>query len=107
MWVRYLDDTFVIKKEDYKQNFLEDINSVDPAIRFTVKDNKVDGAIPSLDTTVKPGADGRLSFTVYRKPSHTDQYLEWDSHHHQSAKYSVINTLTHRAKTVCNIPELL
>ena len=37
---------------------------------------------------------------------HTDQYLQWDSHHHLSAKYNVI-TLTHRAKTVCSNPELL
>ena len=36
-----------------------------------------------------------------------DQYLQWASHHHLSAKYSVINTLTHMAKTVCNKPELL
>ena len=39
--------------------------------------------------------------------SHKYQYLQWDSHHHLSAKYSVINTLTHRAKTVCNKPDLL
>ena len=36
-----------------------------------------------------------------------DQYLQGDSCHHLSAKYSVINTLTRRAKTVCNKPELL
>ena len=35
---------------------------------------------------------------VYRKPTHVDQYLQWDSHPHLSAKYSVINTLTHREK---------
>ena len=34
------------------------------------------------------------------------QYLQWDSHHHLLVKYSVINTLNHRAKTVCNKPEL-
>ena len=39
--------------------------------------------------------------------THTDQYLQWDSHHHLSAKYSVITTLIHRAKTVCSNPELL
>ena len=48
-----------------------------------------------------------LSITVYRKPSHTDQYLQWDSHHHLSAKLHVIHTLSHRAKTVCSKPELL
>ena len=64
------------------------------------------GGIPFLDTLVTPQADNSLSFTVYHKPSHTDQYLQWDSHHNLSAKYSVIGTLTHRAKTVCTKPEL-
>ena len=41
------------------------------------------------------------------KPTHTDQYLQWDSHHHLSAKFSVIQTLSHRASTVCSNPELL
>ena len=74
---------------------------------FTVEDNKEDGAIPFLDTTVKPETNGGLSITLYGKPTHTDQYLQWDSHHHLLAKYSVIITLTQRAKTVCNKPEFL
>ena len=107
LWQRYVDDTFVIQKEVNKQDFLQHINTVDPAIQFTVETNKEDCAIPFLDTIVKPEADGNLSITVYRKPNHTDQYLQWDSHHHLSAKFSVINTLTNRAKTVCSNPELL
>ena len=106
-WCRYVDDTFVIHKEVNKQGFLQHINSVDPAIRFTVEGNKEDGSIPFLDTIVKPEADGTLSITVYRKPTHTDQHLQWDSHHHLSAKFSVIHTLSHRASTVCSKPELL
>ena len=106
-WCRYVDDTFLIHKEVNKQVFLQHINSVDPAIRFTVEDNKEDGSIPFLDTIVKPEADGTLSITVYRKPTHTDQYLQWDSHHHLSAKFSVIFTLSHRASTVCSKPGLL
>ena len=76
-------------------------------MKFTVENNKEVGSIPFLDTIVKPEADGSLSITVYRKPTHTDQYLQWDSHHNLSAKFSVINTLSHRAKTVCSNPELL
>ena len=106
-WCRYVDDTFVIHKEANKEGFLQHINSVDPAIKFTVEDNKEDGLIPFLDTIVKPEVDGSLSITVYRKPTHTDQYLQWDSHHNLSAKFSVINTLSHRAQTVCSNPELL
>ena len=47
-WCRYVDDTFVIHKEVNKQGFLQHINSVDPAIQFTVEDNKEDGSIPFL-----------------------------------------------------------
>ena len=106
-WCRYVDDTFVIHKEANKQGFLQHINSVDPAIRFTVEDNKEDGSIPFLDSIVKPEVDGSLSISVYRKPTHTDQYLQWDSNHHLSAKFSVIQTLSHSASTVCSNPELL
>ena len=108
-WCRYVDDTFVIHKEVNKQDFLQhiNINSVDPAIKVTVEDNKKDGSIPFLDTIVKPEADGSLSITVYRKPTHTDQYPQWDSHHCLSAKLTVINTLSHRAKTVSSSPEML
>ena len=98
-----MDDTCVIHKEE----FLQHINSVDPAIQFTVETNKDDGAIPFLDTIVKLEADGTLSITVYRKPTHTDQYLQWDSHNHLSAKFRVIHTLFHRAQAVCSNPELL
>ena len=43
---------------------------------------------------------------MYHKSTHTDQYLQWDSHHNLAARYSVIGTITHRAKTVCIRPEL-
>ena len=81
------------KGKKINKTSLNIINSVDPAIKFTVEDNKEDGTIPFLDTIVKPEADGKISITVYRKPTHMDQYLQWNSHHHLSAKYSVINTL--------------
>ena len=104
-WHRYVDDTIVIHKEINKEGFLQHINSVDPAIQFTVETNQEDGAIPFLDTNVKPEADGTLSITVYRKPTHMDQYLQWDRHHHLLAKFSAIHTLSHRAQTVCSNSE--
>ena len=41
------------------------------------------------------------------KSTHIDQFLQWNSHYHIAVKYSVINTLTHRAKVVCTTPDLL
>ena len=68
----------------------------------------ITGEVTTLEPIpIKPDADGNLSITVYRKPTHIDQYLQWDSHHHLSANFSVIHTLSHRAQTVCSSPELL
>ena len=54
-----------------------------------------------------PQSDGSLITSVYRKPTHTDQYLQWNSRHHLSAKFSVINTFKQRARTVCSNQHLL
>ena len=64
-------------------------------------------SFPSWTPLLNQRLNGTLSITVYRKPTHTDQYLQCNSHHHLSAKFSVIHTLSHRASTVCNKPELL
>ena len=85
--MRYVDDTFVIQQEDQKQTFLDHINKVD-LIMFTVEGNQMNGAIPFLDTLVKQEADNSLPITVYRKPTHTDQDLHWDSHHNLAIKYT-------------------
>ena len=63
--------------------------------------------MPFLDIMITPEQDGSLSTTVYRKPTHTDLYLQWDSHHTVSAKYSVVGTSYHRAETICSSPHQL
>ena len=63
--------------------------------------------MPFLDTVVTPQRDGSLATTVYRKPTHTDQYLQWDSHHAIANKYSIISSLLHRAKNICSNQQLL
>ena len=107
MWKRFVDDICVIIKEAHKQEFLEHINSIDPHIQFTSEDSKADGSMPFLDMLITPTENGRLNTTVYRKPTHTDMYLKWDSHHTISSKYSVVGTLHHRAKTVSSNSDML
>ena len=103
---RYVDVTLVVQQQKHQEEFLQHINTVDPSIQFTVEEAKEDGPIPFLDTIIRPEEDGRFTIGVYRKPTHTDLYLPWDSNHNIAAKYSVINTLTHRAHTICSTPEL-
>ena len=106
MWLRFVDDTFVINKAEYSQDLLQHINSQDPHIQFTVEPTQ-QGSLPFLDTLVTIQPDNTLSTSVYRKPTHTDQYLHWDSNHNIMAKHSVYNTLAHRAKTVSSTQDSL
>ena len=71
------------------------------------EESRSDGSMPFLDTLVILQPDGSFSTTVYRKPTHTHLYLQWDSNHTIAAKYSVVNTLHHRAKAVCSNSQLL
>ena len=103
----FVDDTFVIIKKTQKESFISHINSIDEKIQFTMEDSREDGSMPFLDTLITPCPDHSLSTKVYRKPTHTDLYLQWDSHHTIAAKYSVVSTLHHRPKTVCSNQQLL
>ena len=107
LWKRFVDDTFTILQSSQKNGFLEHINSIDQYIQFTGEDQRSDGAMPFLDILITPGRDGSPSTFVYRKPTHTDLYLQWDSHHTLTSKYSVIGTLQHRAQTIYSNPQLL
>ena len=86
MWKRFVDDTCVIIKAAHKQDFLGHINSIDPHIQFISEDSKPDGSMTFLDMLIAPTEDCRLNTTVYRKPTHKDMYLKWDSHHPISSK---------------------
>ena len=104
LWKRFVDDTFIIIKKSSKESFLQHLNSVDDNIHFTCEEPNEDGSIAFLDMLITPDQNGRLNTSVYRKVTHTDQYLHWDGHHAISSKYSVVGTLFHRARTVCSTP---
>ena len=102
LWRRFVDATFVVIQKTQKAEFIKHINSIDSKIKFTSEDCHSDGSMPFLDILVIPRSDGTLNMTVYRKPTLTDLYLQWDSHHNIAAKYIVVNTLHHRAMAVCS-----
>ena len=69
--------------------------------------SKTEWVYALLETLVTPQSDGSLQITVYRNLTHTNQYLQWDSHHAISNKYSVISSLLHRTKDICSSKDLL
>ena len=72
------------------------LNSVKPSIQFTLEREK-DRHLPFLDLNVSRGIQGNLETSVYRKPTHTDKYLAFDSHHRICHKKSVGKTLLRKA----------
>ena len=98
-----MDDTFVVWPHSPQdlQLFLQHLNSLHNDIKFTMEQEQ-DGRIAFLDVEVSRLQDGSLSRTVYRKPTHTDRYLNNRSFHHPSIKSSVNRTLVRRAYNICD-----
>ena len=86
--------------EGMHEEFFKHINNVDEYLEFTKEPITEQKTIPFLDTLVSVQEDSTLRLKVYRKPSHTDQYLPFDSAHPLEHKLSVVRTLYHRAETV-------
>ena len=86
LWRRFVDDTFVVIQSSHMDSLIKHINSIDYRIQFTMEECRSDGSMPFLDTLVILQPYGGLSTSVYRKPTQTDLYLQWDSHHTIAAK---------------------
>ena len=106
-WRRFVDDALTTMKSSQIDNFLQHLNSLDQNIQFTKEEARADGSMLFLDVLIIPREDGSVETTVYRKPTHTDLYLQWDSSHTLTSKYGVVGTLLHRAQQICSSPELL
>ena len=102
MWVRYVDDTFVIwpHTDEELETFHANLNTIHPSIQFTYEKEK-EGQLPFLDVCVQRRGN-TISTSVYRKATHTDRYINFSSHHHPRIKTGVVHCLKQRADKVCD-----
>ena len=77
--------------------FLEHLNSIHPSVQFTHEMENSNKCLPFLDVLLERNDDGSFSTSVHRKPSHTDRYLNFTSHHPLMHKASVVKSLFNRA----------
>lgn len=104
IWKRYVDDTIVALCKTLVDELMKHLNSIEPAIQFTheLEENR---SLPMLDARANRTPTGTLEFSVYRKPTHTDQYLQFDSNQPLQHKLGVIRTLRHRCEQLCSTEE--
>ena len=97
-WFRYVDDSHSRLKKTQVNDFHNHLNSINPYLQFTIEleENR---RLPFLDT-VTIRSNGKVVVDIYRKPTHTDKYLHYDSHHPMQHKLSVLNTLLDRAEKI-------
>ena len=89
-WLRYVDDVFAVIKSCSLSRFLIHLNSHNEDIR-SITSFLGHSSVPHYR---------RLSGDVYRKPTHTDQLLNYKSHHSRSAQLSFISSLIRRNQVV-------
>ena len=101
MWKRYIDDVLEIINNGKVDQLTEHLNQVDTTgnIKFT-HEQESEGQILFLDTLIVRKDDGSVKILVYRKKTHTDQYLKFQSHHHLHHKLGVVRTLLDRMDKV-------
>ena len=98
VWERFVDDVYSILKRTHLENVFHHINNLHQNIKFTME-KESNGELAFLDTLLKRN-NGEISVLVYRKPTHTDQYLHYSSHHQTSCKESVVSSLFNRAYSI-------
>ena len=101
IWIRYVDDTFVIVKKEELENTYKQINNVFNDIKFTMEQES-DNKLPFLDVLITRTDTGKLETQVHRKPTHTDQILNYNSNNPRTHKINCVQTLFKRARTHCN-----
>ena len=99
LWMRKVDDTFTISKHSM-QDTLNELNAINNKVKFTAEEED-NGKIPFLDCFISREETGDLNMKVYRKKTHTGQYINYHSNQPLSVKLSALRSLTRRAKIVC------
>ena len=116
---RFLDDIFsvFIGQTEKLHQLFEDINKIHPSIQFTMEHTtptsikseqnpckcEVKKSIPFLDTlcTIK---EGKITTSLYRKPSDKNQYLLTSSCHPAEVTKNVPFSLALRINRICSDP---
>jgi hypothetical protein len=105
IWKRFIDDILGVfpGTRVELQSFLDIANSLDPNIHLTTEIGE-QGEVNFLDLTIMI-RDDRLVHQIYTKPTHTAQYIRWQSEHPRATKRAVAVSQFLRILRNCTLEE--
>ena len=121
LFKRFLDDIIILwcGSVEKLHSFIEDINTINPAIQFTLSHTVVatemttntepctcdkTNSLAFLDTSLSV-QDGRVVVDLYRKPTDRNQYLLTSSCHPAHVTTNIPFSLALRIVRICSTPE--
>ncbi|UYV81792.1 hypothetical protein LAZ67_20002390 [Cordylochernes scorpioides] len=96
IWKRYIDDILCITKVDLS-TILNFLNNLKTFLKFTFEIEE-NNSLPFLDIQLTRNQD-RIETRIYRKPTHTGSYLNFNSFGPIHHKISMVKTLSKRLTT--------
>ena len=91
-YIRYVDDTLLLAKEDDSGNIAQQFNAFDDNLKFTI-DKFTDNKVHFLDIKID-----RNETDLFYKTTHTGQYIDFTSQAPWKLKTGRVKALYHRAK---------
>ena len=103
LWLRHVDDIFMVwpHGRDALEEFITYLDGIHPKIKFS-REMETNNRISFLDVDLYRNNRGSFTTKVFRKKTHTNRYLHFESFGPLCVKKGVLKTLAIRAKTVCS-----
>ena len=96
-----MDDVICLVHTGNAKKLQQHVNTVHPTVSIIfMREDEENNSMPFLDAKFTRKDDGSVKSTVYRKKTHTDQYLNFESHHPKHQKLGVVRTLMNRCETI-------
>ncbi|KFD50512.1 hypothetical protein M513_08580 [Trichuris suis] len=95
LFERYVEDIFAIVKKGQEDTLLEYLNTIFPGQIAFMIEKEVNNELPFLDVLVRRNGTG-LRTMAYTKPTHSDRYLHFSSHHPISVKRGIVTGMVDR-----------
>ena len=76
-WYRHVDDVITYVKSDEIDNVFDKINSTNADITLS-KEYEINNSMNFLDLKITILNDDKLNFSIFRKSTHTDKYLDYE-----------------------------